>query len=106
MSRNEEQLLTLDFEGILKFLASEVFDCYKVSFEMIDWAPWTLKGLIGRLAIPCRMKQTPEARARGSDDGQGQEEDWLADDFVRDAYKTQMWVQRLISSRSPKVMLI
>jgi len=31
MRRNEEKLLALDFEGILKFLGNEVFDCYKVS---------------------------------------------------------------------------
>lgn len=30
MRRNEEKLLALDFEGILKFLGNEVFDCYKV----------------------------------------------------------------------------
>lgn len=31
MRRNEDKLLALDFEGILKFLGNEVFDCYKVS---------------------------------------------------------------------------
>ena len=30
MRRNEDKLLALDFEGILKFLGNEVFDCYKV----------------------------------------------------------------------------
>jgi hypothetical protein len=33
MRRNEERLLSLEFEGILKFLGNEVFDCYKVSSD-------------------------------------------------------------------------
>jgi hypothetical protein len=33
MRRNEDKLLALDFEGILKFLGNEVFDCYKVREE-------------------------------------------------------------------------
>lgn len=39
MRRNEDKLLALDFEGILKFLGNEVFDCYKVGMSALRRSP-------------------------------------------------------------------
>ncbi|KAL7416402.1 rab-GTPase-TBC domain-containing protein [Mrakia frigida] len=59
--KNEEQLLALEFEGILKYLSSELFDCYK--------------------------EPPKEDTPTGED---ASEEVWLADAFVKDAFAVQI----------------
>ena len=60
LRRSEEMLVDLDFEGILNYLQSDLFEIYRAKNSLQD---------------------------NGSE-----EETWLANEFVRDAYDVRMWV--------------
>jgi chaperone required for assembly of F1-ATPase len=58
LHKSEEQLVDLEFEGILNFLQTDLFEVY-------------------------RAETSPEEEQRA-------EGEWLANDFVRDAYDVRM----------------
>ena len=58
MRRNEDKLLALDFEGILKFLGNEVFDCYKVGAR--GYGCDDVGALIDGLRLTRRLQPWPE----------------------------------------------
>jgi hypothetical protein len=64
LTKSENKLIELGFEGILAFLQTDLFEIYRVSAESDS--------------------SDPQER--------DEEEEWRANDFVRDAYKVRMWV--------------
>lgn len=75
MRKNEERILTLDFEGVLKFLTDGIFECYKVAPD--EPASEDADGSSG--------KQKPPKK---EDTGLDSAEDslWMTNQFVCDAY--------------------
>lgn len=70
LKKSEEKLVQLDFEQILHFLQADLFEVYR--------AP----------PPPPVENSTGEAAAGdGKEDGQDVEEEWNANEFVRDAFK-------------------
>ena len=57
LAKSEEKLLDLEFEGILQYLQTDIFQAYRTTRQ---------------------------------DEAQDEEEEWLANDFVRDAYEVRM----------------
>lgn len=75
LKKSEEKLVQLDFEQILHFLQADLFEVYR--------AP----------PPPPVENSTGEAAAGdGKEDGQDVEEEWNANEFVRDAFKIRMCV--------------
>ncbi|WWC66780.1 uncharacterized protein I206_100685 [Kwoniella pini CBS 10737] len=64
LKKSENQLLELEFEQILNFLQSDLFEVYRISENEIE---------------------KPDAKTGGGD-----EEEWKANDFVRDAYEIRI----------------
>jgi hypothetical protein len=79
MRKNEERMLTLDFEGVLKFLTDGIFECYKVAPD--SPAEEDADGPSGKQKWP-----------REEESGQDCAEDslWMTNQFVCDAYAVQM----------------
>lgn len=61
LAKSEDKLVTLEFEQILSFLQADLFEVYRVSTDSLT------------AAEDCH-----------------DEEDWRANDFVRDAYDVRM----------------
>ncbi|KIR92732.1 hypothetical protein I304_03311 [Cryptococcus deuterogattii CBS 10090] len=73
LKKSEEKLVQLDFEQILHFLQADLFEVYR--------AP----------PPPPVENSTGEAAAGdGKEDGQDVEEEWNANEFVRDAFKIRI----------------
>ena len=63
LKQSEDKLLDLEFEGILTFLQTDLFEIYRAA---------------------------PEASDASSEDDSNREGEWRANDFVRDAYEVRM----------------
>ena len=68
LSKSEDDLVKLDFEQILSYLQTDLFESYRVTKEKDE----TKEG---------------EEEEEGS---APEEEEWRANDFVRDAYEVRM----------------
>jgi hypothetical protein len=86
MRKNEAELLRLDFEGILRFLTVDIFECYKVKLVSQHALSQRLKLIFIRL-------QNTASEADGDADSATESPlgtEWLTNDFVRDAYAVQL----------------
>ena len=63
--RSEDKLLAMDFEQILSYLQSDLFEIYRVDLE-------------------------GDAESEGKDQDSQSDENWKANEFVRDAYEIRM----------------
>ena len=63
--RSEDKLLGMDFEQILSYLQSDLFEIYRVDLE-------------------------GDAESEGKDQDSLSDENWKANEFVRDAYEIRM----------------
>jgi len=63
--RSEDKLLAMDFEQILSYLQSDLFEIYRVDLE-------------------------GDAESEGKDQDSLSDENWKANEFVRDAYEIRM----------------
>jgi hypothetical protein len=76
MRKNEDRLLKLDFEGILKFLTDTIFECYKVRRGVLPEIP---ANPLAQNSLATEDSIDPMADTQ-----------WLTNEFVCDAYAVQM----------------
>lgn len=76
LKKSEEKLVQLDFEQILHFLQADLFEVYR--------APPP--------PPPVENSAGEAAAGDGKEDGQDVDEEWMAKEFVRDAFKIRMCV--------------
>lgn len=79
MRKNEEKILTMGFEGVLKFLTDGIFECYKIPHDTGA----------GQVADGSSGGQEALEKENTSLDA---DEDslWMTNQFVCDAYAVQM----------------
>lgn len=75
LKKSEEKLVQLDFEQILHFLQADLFEVYRAP------PPPPVENSAGEAAA-----------GDGKEDEQDVEEEWMANEFVRDAFKIRMCV--------------
>ncbi|KIR63610.1 hypothetical protein I314_03014 [Cryptococcus bacillisporus CA1873] len=73
LKKSEEKLVQLDFEQILHFLQADLFEVYRAP------PPPPVENSAGEAAA-----------GDGKEDGQDVEEEWMANEFVRDAFKIRI----------------
>ena len=73
MAKAEDTIVALEFEKILQFLQTDIFEPY-------------------RRVAETESPATETAEAEGSARTQHEDGDWRANDFVRDAYEVKMYV--------------
>lgn len=84
MRKNEDRILTMNFEAVLKFLTDGIFECYKVSPNGASDG------------IADGSSDEKEATKKDSPLSDSAEDSlWMTNQFVCDAYAVQMWVYRL-----------
>jgi hypothetical protein len=66
--RSEDKLLGMEFEQILSYLQSDLFEIYRVDQD----------------------EEPAEPRPKGKDQDSQGDENWKANEFVRDAYEIRM----------------
>lgn len=87
MRKNEAELLRLDFEGILRFLTVDIFECYKVKLGLAT----RFASEAEKLIFICLQNTASEAdRDADSATESPPGTEWLTNDFVRDAYAVQL----------------
>ncbi|WVO23476.1 uncharacterized protein IAS62_004830 [Cryptococcus decagattii] len=75
LKKSEEKLVQLDFEQILHFLQADLFEVYRAPPP----PPPPVENSAGEAAA-----------GDGKEDGQDVEEEWMANEFVRDAFKIRI----------------
>ncbi|KAE8543197.1 hypothetical protein D1P53_000685 [Cryptococcus gattii VGV] len=76
LKKSEEKLVQLDFEQILHFLQADLFEVYRAPPPQ---PPRPVENSAGEAAA-----------GDGKEDGQDVEEEWMANEFVRDAFKIRI----------------
>lgn len=79
MRKNEDRLLKLDLEAVLKFMSDTIFECYK------DKVCRTALSVVPADRVLCQDSSLPDDSIDPLADSQ-----WLTNQFVCDAYAVQM----------------